>query len=66
MTAGRYDEATPAIAETLRRGLPHAELVIFEQSAHTARAEEPERYRQVLDEFLTRIETPSGGASKLN
>ena len=66
VTAGRYDEATPAIAATLSHGLPHAELVIFEQSAHMAHAEEPERYRQVLDDFLTRIETRSGGASEPN
>ena len=66
VTAGRYDEATPAIAETLSHGLPNAELVIFEQSAHMAHAEERERYRQVLDDFLTRIETRSGGASQPN
>ena len=61
--AGRHDKATPAIAETLGHGLPHAALAIFEQSAHMAHAEEPERYRQVLEDFLTRIETLSGGAS---
>ncbi len=56
ITAGRYDEATPRLAEALRRGIPDAEVVIFEESAHLAHAEEPERYRQVLNDFLTRIE----------
>jgi proline-specific peptidase len=57
VTSGRYDEATPLIAETVRNGIPGAEWVIFENSSHMAHAEEPERYMQVLDEFLSRIET---------
>ena len=65
-TAGRHDEATPAIAEPLGHALPHTDPAVFEQSAHLAHAEDPERYRQVLDDLLARIETLSGGASKLN
>jgi len=57
VTAGRYDEATPDLAEMLRRGIPNSEVVIFEHSAHMAHAEEPARYRQVLQDFLSRIET---------
>lgn len=57
VTCGRYDEATPLLAETLRRGIPDAEVVIFEESAHMAHAEEPGRYRQMLGDFLTRVET---------
>lgn len=56
VTAGRYDEATPDLAETLRRGIRNSEVVIFEESAHMAHAEEPERYRQVLKDYLTRVE----------
>jgi proline-specific peptidase len=56
VTSGRYDEATPHIAETLKRGIPVAQVVIFEQSAHMAHAEEPERYRQEIEDFLTRVE----------
>lgn len=59
VTAGHYDEATPHLAETLRRGLTNSELVIFEQSAHMAHAEEPERYRKVLEDFLARVESVS-------
>jgi L-proline amide hydrolase len=56
ITSGRYDEATPAIAETVQRGIRGSEWVIFEKSAHMSHAEEPEHYMQVLDEFLSRIE----------
>jgi proline-specific peptidase len=56
VTSGRYDEATPLIAETVHKGIPGSEWVIFESSAHLAHAEESERYIQVLDEFLSRVE----------
>ncbi len=59
VTAGRYDEATPDLAEMLRRGIPNSEVVIFEQSAHMAHVEEPARYRRVLEDFLDRVETVS-------
>lgn len=36
--------------------LPGSEIVVFEQSAHMAHLEEPERYLQVLREFLARAE----------
>jgi proline-specific peptidase len=53
---GRYDEATPAITETVHRGIPGSEWVIFENSAHLPHVEETERYLQVLDRFLARVE----------
>jgi proline-specific peptidase len=56
VTSGRYDEATPLIAETVHKGIPNSQWVIFEYSAHHAHAEEPERYMQVLHEFLSRHE----------
>jgi proline-specific peptidase len=56
VTSGRYDEATPGIAETVHQGIAGSEWVIFEQSAHCAHAEESERYCTVLDEFLARVE----------
>jgi proline-specific peptidase len=56
ITSGRYDEATPLIAETMHRGIAGSEWVIFEESAHLAHAEEPERYLQVLGDFLDRVE----------
>jgi L-proline amide hydrolase len=56
ITSGRHDEATPALVQVLRDGIPGAEWVIFEESAHMAHAEETERYLQVVDDFLTRVE----------
>lgn len=56
VTSGRFDEATPLIAETVKNGILGAEWVIFEESSHMAHAEEPERYMQVLDAFLTSVE----------
>ncbi len=56
VTSGRHDEATPLIAKTVHQGIPGSEWVIFEESSHMAHAEEPERYMQVLDEFLSDVE----------
>jgi proline-specific peptidase len=56
VTSGRFDEATPRIAEEVHHGIPGSEWVVFEESAHCAFLEEPERYLAVLDEFLTRVE----------
>jgi L-proline amide hydrolase len=54
--SGRYDEATPAIAETVHRGILGSAWVLFEHSSHMPHAEEPERFIRVLDEFLARVE----------
>ena len=56
ITVGRYDEMTPTCAETMYRRMPHAQMQVFEQSSHTAHLEEPERYLQVVREFLGRVE----------
>lgn len=55
--SGRYDEATPLIAQTVQAGIPGAERVLFEESSHMPHAEETELYLKVVDEFLTRVET---------
>jgi L-proline amide hydrolase len=57
VTSGRYDECTPMQAEIVKNGIPGAEWIIFEESSHLAHAEEPERYLQVLDEYLTKVES---------
>lgn len=54
--SGRHDEATPAIAATVREGIPGAEGVIFEESSHLCHVEEPARFLAVVTEFLDRIE----------
>jgi proline-specific peptidase len=53
---GRYDEATPTITETIHRGIPFSEWVIFENSGHFPHIEETERYLEVLTRFLERVE----------
>lgn len=57
ITSGRYDESTPALNETLQRGIAGSEWVLFEHSAHTPHVEETSRYMQVLDQFLRRVES---------
>jgi len=53
---GRYDEATPTITETVHRGIPGSEWVIFENSSHMPHVEETQEYLHNLDQFLSRVE----------
>jgi L-proline amide hydrolase len=59
LLSGRYDEATPMIVETIHRGIPGSEWILFEQSSHLPHVEETERYIEVMDEFLRRVEGAS-------
>ena len=54
LTSGRYDEATPALQETLRAGIPDCEWVLFEESSHTPFIEERERYMRVVGDWLAK------------
>jgi L-proline amide hydrolase len=36
--SGRHDEATPAIAQTVHRGIDGSESVLFEESSHMCHA----------------------------
>ena len=62
ITCGRYDEVAPSCSETMQRGIPGAELVIFEKSSHLAHFEEPDHYFAVLRDFLRRAETAAASA----
>jgi proline-specific peptidase len=55
-TCGRYDEATPDTVGSFRDAVPGAELVVFEESSHTAHLEEPDRYLDTLRRFLGRVD----------
>lgn len=55
-TCGRYDSTSPEAAAWFQSLTPGAELAIFENSAHTVMIEEPERYLQVVGDFLRRVE----------
>ena len=60
VTSGRYDGATPLIAETVHRGITGSEWVVFEQSSHAAHLEEEDEYRRVLEDFMRRVEEGQG------
>jgi L-proline amide hydrolase len=64
VTSGRYDEATPAIAETVHRGIAGSEWVIFEHSSHVAHLEEEDEYRRVVEEFMRRVEEQASTHSR--
>ncbi|MFB9377091.1 proline iminopeptidase-family hydrolase [Kineococcus gynurae] len=49
---GRHDEATDACVAPFVERIPGARWVRFEESSHMPHVEEPERYLDVLDEFL--------------
>ncbi len=50
---GRYDFiTTPQMAEDIARHLPHARLVVFEQSGHLPFIEEPEAWRTTIRQFV--------------
>jgi len=54
VVSGRHDEATPALQETLRQGIPNAEWICFEESSHMPHVEERERFMRVVGAFLAR------------
>ena len=54
--SGRYDEATPKIAQAVAEGIPEARWELFENSSHTCHLEEPERALQVVADFLSEVE----------
>lgn len=56
VVSGRHDLVTPLMAATLYQGIPRSEWVVFEYSAHVPHLEEPQRYLEVLDGFLGKVE----------
>lgn len=52
---GRYDmNVAPLTAWRMAHAIPGAQLVFFEKSGHLPAYEEPEKYLEVLESFLTR------------
>jgi proline iminopeptidase len=64
ITVGEYDEVHPSCAETMHRGIPGSELVVFPDCGHIVPLEAPERYREVLLNFLDRVDGVVTGASE--
>ncbi|GAX41433.1 prolyl aminopeptidase [Tolypothrix sp. NIES-4075] len=60
LLSGKYDEVTPACVEKLKQGISDSEWLLFENSSHMPHLEETERFLQVLDEFLSRVEHNRG------
>lgn len=56
-TAGRYDEATPETVEIYQSLVPGSKIAIFEDSAHMTMLDEPERYVDVVREFLNTVDS---------
>lgn len=59
VTSGRFDEMTPDVVRPLVEGLPNAQWVVFEQSAHMAHVEESEAYLAAVAAHLERCERMS-------
>jgi proline iminopeptidase len=50
---GRYDmNVTPVTAWNIYKAIPGARFVVFEKSGHLPSYEEPDKYVQVVEEFL--------------
>jgi proline iminopeptidase len=51
---GRYDmNVAPIVAWKIHHAIPNSGFVVFERSSHLPFYEEPERFKQVVEEFLT-------------
>jgi proline iminopeptidase len=55
ITNGRYDEVTPKCGEVLHSGIKDSKFVIFENSSHSPRLEEPEKYFSIYRNFLNSV-----------
>lgn len=56
VVSGRYDFTPPPIAAELYQGIASSEWVVCEHSANVPHLEEPLRYLEVLDGFLSKVE----------
>lgn len=55
-TTGRHDEAVPATVAYYQSLVPGSRLVVLENSAHMTMLDEPERYIQIVRDFLREVE----------
>lgn len=55
-TAGEYDEVRPEAVRLYQSLVPGSQLAVIENAAHLTMQDEPERYLQVLREFLHQVE----------
>jgi L-proline amide hydrolase len=64
LLSGRYDEATPAVVETLHRGIAGSEWHLLEESSHSCHSEEQQRTVTIVADFLDRVETDGQGRGR--
>lgn len=57
---GRYDVCTPEETARYHHLVAGSEMVVLEQSSHSPYVEEPERFLQVVRDFLRRVEARPG------
>lgn len=60
ITVGEFDEVHPSCARTLHAGIQGSQLEIFAGCGHVAHLEDPDRYREVLVNFLDRVDASAG------
>jgi L-proline amide hydrolase len=56
LASGRFDEATPGTVQPFFDNIPDVRWEIFEHSSHMPFVEEPERYLEVVEGFLTKYD----------
>ncbi len=52
LLSGRHDEATPATVQPFFDNIADVRWEIFEESSHMPFVEEPDKYRNVVEDFL--------------
>jgi 3-oxoadipate enol-lactonase len=56
VVVGEHDAGTPpAMAETIQRGIPGADLRVIQSASHLCNIEQPEAFNAILLRFLTRV-----------
>ncbi len=55
VTGGRYDQVTPAVAQSIHKRIKGSKLVIFERSSHVPMWEEREEYVRTVRSFLEKL-----------
>jgi proline iminopeptidase len=64
ITVGEFDEVHPSCARTLNQGIPGSRLEIFAGCGHHAELEDPERYWEILREFLDEADSAASDLSR--
>jgi L-proline amide hydrolase len=57
LLSGRHDEATPATVQPFFDNIPNVRWEIFENSSHMPFVEEPDAYRETVEDFLDGLDS---------